>query len=353
MVTISLCMIVRNEEDVLARCLDSVCQAVDEIIIVDTGSTDQTKRIAATYTDRILDFDWIDDFAAARNHAFAQARMDYILWLDADDVLPKESMPALKRLKAELDPAVSVVMMPYHAAFDAQGRPLFVYPRERLIKNHAGFVWEGAVHEVITPRDRVLHSDIVIEHRKVKAGDPDRNLRIFEQQRAAGKRLGPRQHYYYARELHYHQRYAEAAAAFADFLSMPGGWLENRMEAYRLLAFCLERQGKTEEAVSALLRSLLEDAPRAEICCDIGRHLLNRGRLKAAVFWYEAAAACQPDLKSGGFVDLDCYHYIPYVQLCVCHYRLGQRERAEHYHRLAESIHPEAPAVIYNRRFFA
>ena len=78
MVEISLCMIVKNEEKVLARCLDSIAGLMDEIIIVDTGSTDKTKEIAGKYTDNIYDFEWIDDFAAARNFAFSKATKEYI-----------------------------------------------------------------------------------------------------------------------------------------------------------------------------------------------------------------------------------------------------------------------------------
>lgn len=85
--TISLCMIVRNEEDVLGRCLASAADLMDEIIIVDTGSTDHTKEIAAEYTEKIYDFPWIDDFSAARNTAFSKANCDYCMWLDADDIL--------------------------------------------------------------------------------------------------------------------------------------------------------------------------------------------------------------------------------------------------------------------------
>ena len=87
MASVSLCMIVRNEEQVLGRCLSCVKDFADEIIIVDTGSTDKTKEIASLFTDQIYDFPWIDDFAAARNFAFQKGAGDYLFWLDADDVI--------------------------------------------------------------------------------------------------------------------------------------------------------------------------------------------------------------------------------------------------------------------------
>src|SRR5690606_26056361 len=99
MISISLCMIVKNEESVIARCLDSVKDLVDEINIVDTGSTDNTKGIVQQYTNRVFDFNWIDNFAAARNFSFQQATKDYILWLDADDVLTIEEHEKFKSLK--------------------------------------------------------------------------------------------------------------------------------------------------------------------------------------------------------------------------------------------------------------
>ena len=69
----SLCMIVKNEEAVLNRCLESMASAMDEIIIVDTGSTDATKKIATAYTDQIYDFAWTGNFAEARNYAASKA----------------------------------------------------------------------------------------------------------------------------------------------------------------------------------------------------------------------------------------------------------------------------------------
>ena len=81
MATVSLCMIIKDEEAVLARCLESVRDCVDEIIIVDTGSSDESKKIAAGFTDKIYDFKWIDDFSAARNYSFSKGSMDYLLSL--------------------------------------------------------------------------------------------------------------------------------------------------------------------------------------------------------------------------------------------------------------------------------
>lgn len=96
MITLSLCMIVKDEEDVLRRCLDSVKEIVDEIIIVDTGSTDKTKLIASEFTDKIFDFKWCDDFSKARNFSFSKATKEYIIWLDADDVILEEDKLKIK-----------------------------------------------------------------------------------------------------------------------------------------------------------------------------------------------------------------------------------------------------------------
>ena len=102
MASVSLCMIVKNEEDVLERGLKSAAGLVDEIIVVDTGSTDRTREIAAQFTDLIFDFPWRDDFAAARNESFSHASMDYCMWLDADDVLLEADQ---KAFLAKFDPS--------------------------------------------------------------------------------------------------------------------------------------------------------------------------------------------------------------------------------------------------------
>ncbi|MBP5242625.1 MAG: glycosyltransferase family 2 protein [Clostridia bacterium] len=91
-------MIVKNEEEVLARCLTCVKGFADQIVVVDTGSTDGTVAIAETFTDEVYHFTWVDNFSAARNYAFSLATCPYVMWLDADDVIEDEEIKKLNQL---------------------------------------------------------------------------------------------------------------------------------------------------------------------------------------------------------------------------------------------------------------
>ena len=108
MPTISLCMIVKNEEKHIARCLDSVAELVDEIIIVDTGSTDRTVEIASNYTAKVYSHPWTDDFSEARNYSFSKASMDYCMWMDADDILQQTDRDNFLQLKQSLPPKTDI-----------------------------------------------------------------------------------------------------------------------------------------------------------------------------------------------------------------------------------------------------
>ena len=352
MVSVSLCMIVKNEEDVLERCLNSAACLVDEIIIVDTGSTDSTREIAARFTSQIFDFPWRDDFSAARNEAFSHASMDYCMWLDADDVIPEKDQKAFLSLKETLDPTVSVVMAPYHTGFDESGRVTFSYYRERLIKNRAGMRWTGAVHEVVTPIGKIVYADFAVTHRKSAPSDPDRNLRIYQSQLAAGKELEPRQQFYYGRELYYHHRREEALEVFNRFLEEGRGWVENNIDACCHCALCHKELGHDPEVLAALFRTFTYDRPRAEVCCEIGHEFLQRERYQQAVYWYTLALTCERNDQRGGFISPDCYGYLPCIQLCLCYSRLGNQKKAETFNELAAVFKPDSPAVLHNRNVF-
>ena len=123
--TLGLSMIVKNESEVLSRVLDGIVGAVDEIVIVDTGSTDDTMEIARRYTDKVYSFDWVNDFSAARNFALSKLTTDYWIWLDADDVIPQDTADAIKRLMNKKSLSADIVMLPYVAAVDENGKPKY------------------------------------------------------------------------------------------------------------------------------------------------------------------------------------------------------------------------------------
>lgn len=352
MATISLCMIVKDEEMHIARCLDSVTGLVEEIIIVDTGSTDRTMEIASGYTPNVYSYPWKDDFADARNYSFSRASMEYCMWMDADDILEETEKDEFVRLKQSLSPQIDIVMMKYNTSFDESGKPSFSYFRERWIRNSAKYRWIGEVHEVIPPDGRLLYSDVAISHKKTGAGDPDRNLRIYRKMIADGKTLEPRQQYYYGRELYYHKQYEEAVSVLEQFLCAEEGWVENKIEACSVCADCYDKLGQEGPALLALLRSMSFDLPRAELCCEIGKHFLERGNFRNAIYWYETALHVPKNEFSGGFMLPDCYDYIPYLQLCVCYDRLGDRQKAKEYNEEAGRCKPYSRAYLYNKKYF-
>ncbi len=153
-VQISLCAIVRDESAMLADCLASVANVVDEMVVVDTGSHDDTADIATAAGARVFHFRWIDDFAAARNAALAEARGDWILVLDADERLAPGAGAAIHgAIRGELDCG----LLPLHDAdgLDAtlaevldgsrrRGEPVLL---PRLLRRTPDLLWEGEVHE--------------------------------------------------------------------------------------------------------------------------------------------------------------------------------------------------------------
>lgn len=352
MISLSLCMIVKNEEAVLARCLDCMKDIADEIIIADTGSTDSTKEIAARSNAKIYDFAWYDDFAAARNFSFEQATCDYIMWLDADDVIAETERQKLLELKRTLDPSTDVVMLKYDVAFDEEGQPTFSYYRERLLKRSCGFRWQGAVHEAITPSGKVAHADIHIRHEKMKSHDPERNLKIFEKLLANGTAFEPRQQFYYARELYYNQHFKEAKAQFSAFLQRKNGWREDKINACLHLAECHFALGDAEAGLHILLQSFAIAEPRAEICCRLGQYYFNEEDWQTAAFWYEAALLCAENRHEDGFIDLDSRGFIPHIQLCVCYDRMGEIIKAAAHNEAAGHFRPQNPAYLQNKEYF-
>ncbi|MBG9612227.1 tetratricopeptide repeat-containing glycosyltransferase family 2 protein [Bacillus cereus] len=336
MVTISLCMIVKDEEQVLERCLQSIKEIPDEIIIVDTGSTDKTKKIAKKWTKHVYDFKWVYDFSAARNEAFRHATMDYIFWLDADDILMPEEVNKLLILKNGLDQSVDAVSMKYHADFDAQGNVTGSVIRHRLFKRRKRYQWTGVVHEHIEvpPADTTWASDIVVTHQPINNERSIRNLDLYERYLKRGGTLTPHDLFHYGRELSMHEHYEDAIDIFETYLKTPGIAADIRLFILNELASCyfFIQDMQKEEEVS--FQSLMYAMPQPVFCCRLGESFLRKRDVHTAIFWYELALQV-PITYSWSQDKIAFRTWFPHKQLGKCYEHLKKDEKAiSHYEKV-------------------
>lgn len=316
MITISLCMIVKNEEKILDRCLRTVADLVDEIVIVDTGSTDKTKEIVARYTDRIYDFQWIDDFSAARNFAFSKATMDYIYTADADEVLDEENRQRFRLLKENLLPEIEIVQMKYGNQlqfgtvynFDEEYRP-------KLFKRKRDFVWEAPIHETVRLMPIVYDSDIVVTHLP-ESSHAKRDLQTFYKHCTKGYQLPKRLHDLYAREL-FLVGDAEDLAQAKDIFEASAMDVERDSEEVVQACCVVARAARLQKDTVTFFKyatKVLAMEENSEICCELGHFYEEMADYNEAVIWYyNAVYETQPIMKlaCGGSEGLEglirCY----------------------------------------------
>lgn len=334
MISISLCMIVKNEEAVLARCLDSVADLVDEIIVVDTGSADRTKQIAAEYTDKIYDFQWVHDFSAARNYAFSLASCDYIYSADADEVLDQENRIRFRLLKEELLPQVEIVQMKY--GNQLQYNTVYNYDEEyrpKLFKRLRQFTWIEPIHETVRLQPVIYDSDVVITHMPVQSHG-SRDLANFERQVREGRRLSKHLHNMYARELLIAgepEHLDRACACFEASTEDAERSAEELLEAFCVLCRAYRIQGDALGFFRYAMKAMAAGGC-SELCLELGLFYEQdrQDMAEAAMWYYNAAYETEPILilESGRRQALE--------GLARCCGQMGQEEQAAEYRRQLE-----------------
>ena len=335
MITVSLCMIVKNESAVLARCLDTVADLVDEIIIVDTGSKDNTKLIASAFTDQIYDFKWVDDFSAARNYAFSLCSCDYIYSADADEILDEENRERFRFLKESLTPDSDIEIVQMYYGNQLENGTVYNFDRElrpKMFKRLRTFKWVERVHETIRELPLVFDSEIEITHKPIK-NHASRDYGIFERIILEDERLSPRLFEFYAKELFvsgekddfkraedYFTQVADDEETDTDMLNVAlcivvkaAYWRKDYLKMYRY-------------AMKAIASE-----PCSEICFLLGDYYEDlRDYKEAAIWYYNAAFECH------SILNIQYEKEYPLQGLVDVYNALGLVEQAYEYEKMLE-----------------
>lgn len=344
-VTVSVCMIVRDEEAVLERCLKNVSQFADELIVVDTGSVDSTREIACRYTDLVYDCTWQYDFAAARNFSFSKATCDYILWLDADDDMDAETIGKIQALKAHMPSDADAVFFRYRAGDDASGGS-WELMRSRLVRRAMHPVWRYPIHEALLLDDgcNVLYRpDICFVHRKVKTNEKRRNIRIFERKLREGFELDPVSRSFYCVELCRDENHEEAVKQF-DLVYESGklACIGNALECYIYSMTELRRYTELRERLQCCLRDF---GANETVFCALGDVLRREKQYGDAIEMYRKALDCQVDMNDLLAHSPDCHDFLPWLGIGKAYFNMGEVQQAKAALRRAKEIHPADPQL--------
>jgi len=304
---LSLCMIVKNEENNIGECLKSAQGLADEIIVTDTGSTDNTIEIAKGYGAKIESFKWTKDFSAARNYSLSKATSRWIIWLDADDRLPKKTVEELrKRLEHEIpDKAFYFII----CNSGDEGKTGTRFAQIRVFPNNQKIRFEGRIHEQLLDslrKNNYKEEKIPLEIYHTGYEDPElvktkqlRNLEVFNAEYPDPQKMNPNAMYHYAVAIEMTEDYENALIWFKNALEKAK---KEHYDEYKILipqniAKVLINLQRTDEAMEYLNESLKFD-PYYEPSISLKARLLTKlGQENEAVKWFGYLASFIPRIS--------------------------------------------------------
>lgn len=311
---LSLCVIARDEEAMLSGCLESVAGAVDEIVVVDTGSTDRTVEVALAHGARVVDDPWQQDFSRARNTALAHATGDFVLFLDADERLDPASLGTLRRLvQGEPDNAPPTVYAPLILNVDAAGSSLGADHMPRLWRARPELRFTGRIHEQVgaglTGLKIAFEDDLKVIHLgydpalAASRGKNARNVALLERE-LAERPDDPQLIFYRAKEAY---AAGDDEAAVQGFLRVireaPG--LSFAVSSQVFAVECLRSLGRAQEAMDLGLQGARAHPRYSELWFATGMAALDAGRPIQAEALFREAQQPSEGFALTGFRDPD------------------------------------------------
>jgi glycosyltransferase involved in cell wall biosynthesis len=373
--TITLACIMKDEINHIKEMLRSVHGCFDEVHLTDTGSTDGTLEFARSQIAsdlagcpvKVLEFTWIDDFAAARNHSMSEVKTDFVMWMDLDDRM--SDVDSFKQWRDHVMLLADFWLAPYHYAKNDKGDPVCTFIRERVIRTKKKFSWKYFIHEGMIADEHVEASFVnswwIVHERTKEDYEKDylRNVSILEK-RAKKEELPTRLKWYHGKELFDKQKWAEAYVWLDQVVDRPELELHDRILCFEYLVrssiqrFHNEESHKAQKNYSLLVKALslcmqatILAPHRAEFWCLAGDCYVLMSRPNDALPMFGAAIKCQrPGANDASFIfaNADAYEYVPRNQIARIQFQQGDLNGAilTAKESLMRYPHPETEELI-------
>jgi glycosyltransferase involved in cell wall biosynthesis len=340
-------MIVKNEEAYLQRCLESLEGVYDELIVVDTGSEDQTVEIARHFGARVEHLEWCDDFAAARNYACRFARGEWILMPDGDEYLGPANVydKIVEMLRRAPDHLDKILIEQRTLLGNDDVLTILI---DRLFRNRKGLSWKYRIHEVLeTPgertamtRDFYLIHDNALHRRDNMQVSKDRE-KMYLRALALDVRdfpSDPRPAFYLAGTLYGAGRHEEASDAYRRYFDLSEGKEpERRALAFRDAAANAGKMGKRDQQRAYLFRSLEHDWRPPETYVALADLALEHKNRDEAIHWLTTATSCKPYQSGIGTLG-STYMAKIYERLAGLYSDAGETHLAKQYRAQAQVL---------------
>jgi glycosyltransferase involved in cell wall biosynthesis len=330
---ISLCMIVKNEEKNLGKCLDSILDYIDEIVIVDTGSTDHTKEIARKYTDKIFDFTWCDDFSKARNYSLSKASNDWVLILDADEIILRFDKKDVSDFI--LSGPKTIGRIKRINPFEGEKGDSKYIERVNRFFNKKYYSYEGAIHEQVVAADgsncNMRSVGIEVDHIGYldevisSTNKLERNINLL----LKSIKNNPKDaylHYQIGKSYYKKKDFQKAYESFAESISLCSDFrLEYAQDLVESYGYTLLKYGKYSEAMELKKYQIYyENSPDYNFIMAL--IYMNNGKFQDAV---ESFESCIGE-KEGKIEGVNSY--LPNYNIGVIYEALGINQAAVMYY---------------------
>ena len=348
-VKLSLCMIVRDNEDTIEACLDSVYPWVDEIIIVDTGSVDRTPEICKKYGVKLFEFPWCDDFSAARNESIEFATGEWIFWMDSDDVISQEQGQRLRKLVyGPHARGIDGYVMQVHCLSFVEGE-ITIVDHVKIFRNLPCYRFEHRIHEQILPAIRrqgnsVAFAEIHVVHsgsmqtEEIRKRKLERDFRILQ---LDIERFPDHPFVLFNLGMTYEDSgtFQQAEECLLKSIRFANEEESHLRKAWALLISCQRQQGKMQSAIETAAQALELFPGDKEILFRRATMLQDEGRLAEAIDDY-LQVLTEPAEKVFQSIDPGLAGYKANFNLALAYSELGRIEQAIAQFRIAINSSP-------------